>query len=111
MTSGTEVHVRRPDWVAHVLDEAVDPPRAVLLHLPSGRRTGLSDTATRVWQEIVAAGADGIEASVIAERVAPDYGVTPEIIESDVTALIVQLLQGEWVEAVPPPTPIPKDDP
>ena len=93
--------VRRPEWVAHVLDEAAEPPRAVLLHLPSGRRIGLSDTATRVWQEVVAAGADGISLGDIAAILAPEYGVDPAAIAHDVTALLSDMIDGEWIEVVP----------
>lgn len=102
VTNGTSARVRRPDWVAHVLDDAADPPRAVLLHLPSGRRIGLSDTATRVWQEIVDAGEGGIEAAEVAGRIAPEYGVATEAIVADIGELYGQLLEGEWVERVTP---------
>lgn len=101
--AGASGRVRRPDWVAHVLDEAADPPRAVLLHLPSGRRIGLSDTATTVWREIVASGAAGVEAADVARTIAPEYGVEPSAIVGDITALYDQLLDGEWVEAVGQP--------
>jgi Coenzyme PQQ synthesis protein D (PqqD) len=100
VTHGASEAVRRPDWVAHVLDEAADPPRAVLLHLPSGRRIGLSDTATRVWQEIVASGEDGVAAAAVATRIAPEYGVETETIVPDIVDLYEQLLDGEWVERV-----------
>lgn len=105
MTDVTEAsgRVRRPDWVAHVLDEAADPPRAVLLHLPSGRRIGLSDTATTVWREIVASGSVGVEAAAVARTIAPEYGVEPSAIVGDITDLYDQLLAGEWVEAVGEP--------
>lgn len=93
--------VRRPEWVAHVLDDSVDPPRAVLLHLPSGRRIGLSDTATRVWKEIVASGAAGVHLGVMTAVLAPEYGVDPTIITEDVAALLSDMVDGEWVEIVP----------
>lgn len=92
--------VRRPEWVAHVLDDAVTPPRAVLLHLPSGRRTGLSDTATRVWRAIVDSGADGVTAKRVADLLAPEYGVLPGAILGDIADLYGDLLEGEWVEVV-----------
>ena len=101
VTDGAPRRFRRPDWVAHVLDEAAEPPRAVLLHLPSGRRIGLSDTATRVWQEIVASGADGVHVGVITANVAPEYGVDPAVITHDVVALLDEMVAGEWVEVVP----------
>jgi hypothetical protein len=100
VTDGASATVRRPDWVAHVLDEAAEPPRAVLLHLPSGRRIGLSDTATRVWREIVDAGEDGVDADEVAERIAPEYGVETGVIVPDIVELYGQLIEGEWVERV-----------
>lgn len=93
--------VRRPEWVAHVLDEAAEPPRAVLLHLPSGRRIGLSDTATRVWQEVVASGVEGVHLGAITAVLAPEYGVDPTIVTHDVATLLVDMVEGEWVEIVP----------
>lgn len=102
--------VRRPEWIAHVLDEAPDPPRAVLLHLPSGHRIGLSDTATRVWQEVVAAGTDGVHLGAIAAVLAPEYGVDPTIITHDVTALLADMVEGEWVEIVPDTDRSDRDD-
>ncbi len=98
---GAHWRVRRPEWVAHVLDEAAQPPQAVLLHLPSGRRTGLSDTATRIWQEVVASGADGIDAETIAALLAAEYGADPTIVTHDVTVLLTEMVAGEWVEVVP----------
>ena len=100
VTDGASARVRRPEWVAHVLDDAAEPPRAVLLHLPSGRRIGLSDTATRVWREIVDAGEAGIDATEVADRIAPEYGVATEAIVADIVELYGQLLEGEWAEAV-----------
>ena len=93
--------MRRPEWVAHVLDEAAEPPRAVLLHLPSGKRTGLSDTATRVWQEVVASGTDGIDTDTIAASLAAEYGADPTIVTRDVAGLLAEMAAGGWVEAVP----------
>ena len=93
--------VRRPEWVAHVLDEAAEPPRAVLLHLPSGKRTGLSDTATRVWQEVVASGDEGIDVDAIAATLAAEYGADPQVVTRDVAALLAEMAAGEWVEVVP----------
>lgn len=105
MTRVTDVatcRVRRPDWVAHVLDEDAEPPRAVLLHLPSGRRIGLSPTATRVWQAVVEAGAEGLDLAGMAARLAPEYGADPAVIARDTTALLEEMIEGEWVEVVPP---------
>ncbi len=100
VTGGANACFRRPEWVAHVLDEEAEPPRAVLLHLPSGRRIGLSDTATRVWQEIVASGAEGVQMGAIAAIVAPEYGADPTIITHDIAALLAEMVEGEWVEIV-----------
>ena len=93
--------VRRPEWVAHVLDTASEPPRAVLLHLPSGRRTALSDTGTRVWQVIVASGAEGVDGVNIGEILGPEYGVDPTIVIRDIGGLIAEMVEGEWLEVVP----------
>jgi hypothetical protein len=93
--------VRRPEWVAHVLDDSVDPPRAVLLHLPSGRRTALSDTGTRVWQVIVASGADGTDGVNIGAVLGPEYAVDPTIVTHDVAGLVAEMVEGEWLEVVP----------
>ena len=93
--------VRRPEWVAHVLDEAAEPPRAVLLHLPSGRRTALSDTGTRVWQVIVASGTEGVDGVNIGRILGPEYGVDPTIITRDISGLVAEMVEGEWLEVVP----------
>ena len=93
--------VRRPEWVAHVLDESTGEPHAVLLHLPRGERTALSPTATRVWQLIVAAGAKGVQTADLCPALAAEYGADPEIVSQDVAGLMTQLLAGEWVERVP----------
>jgi len=92
--------VRRPEWVAHVLDQASDPAQAVLLHLPSGRRTALSDTGTRVWQEIVASGSDGTDGVTIGATLGPEYGVDPTIVTRDVTVLVAEMVAGQWLEVV-----------
>ena len=101
VTDGAQARFRRPEWVAHVIDETAEPPRAVLLHLPSGKRTGLSETATRIWQEIVASGTGGVQVGAIAAIVAPEYGADPTIITRDVVALLDDMVAGEWVEIVP----------
>jgi hypothetical protein len=85
-----------------VLDEESDPPQAVLLHLPSGRRTGLSPTATRIWQEIVATGQQGADQASLAVKLAPEYGTTPSAIALDIEALLVEMVTEDWLEAVPP---------
>jgi hypothetical protein len=95
------VVVRRPEWVAHVLDESSGEPHAVLLHLPRGERTALSPTATRVWQLVVAAGAAGVRTGDLVPILAAEYEADPMIISQDVAALVAQLLAGAWVEEVP----------
>ena len=85
------------------MDDSTGQTHAVLLHLPRGERTALSPTATRVWQLIVAAGADGVRLGDLVPVLAAEYGADPMIISQDVAALGAQLLAGEWVEAVPPP--------
>jgi hypothetical protein len=93
--------VRRPAWVAHVLDDENEPAQAVLLHLPSGRRTALSDTGTAMWQVIVASGADGVTARDIGGALAPEYGVDAEVIAQDVGGLLAEMLDDDWLEVVP----------
>lgn len=100
-TIGPTVPVRRPEWVAHVVDESSGEPHAVLLHLPRGERTALSPTATRIWQLIVAAGPQGVQTGDLVPLLATEYGADPMIIRRDVIALAGQLLAGDWVEAVP----------
>jgi hypothetical protein len=92
--------VRRPEWVAHVLDDASGEPRAILLHLPRGERVALSRTGTSVWQLIVAAGSDGISVPELVPSLAEEYQAEPEVVTTDVQTLIDQLLEGEWVESV-----------
>ena len=92
--------VRRPDWVAHVLDESTGKPHAILLHLPRGERVALSPTATRVWQLIVASGPTGARLTEIVPLLASEYGADPTIIEHDVAALVAQLTTDGWAEPV-----------
>lgn len=92
--------VRRPEWVAHVLDDATGEPHAILLHLPRGERTALSTTGTRVWQLVVGAGPAGISAADMAPVLAKEYAADPKVVQADVTTLIEQLLAGDWVEPV-----------
>lgn len=111
-----EGRVRRPEWVAHVLDEGVpsesapegpadaaEPgqPHAVLLHLPRGERVALSATATRIWQLIVAAGPSGVRMGDMVPILAAEYGVDPTIVDHDATELVNQMVAGEWLEALP----------
>ena len=100
--------VRRPDWVAHVLDEGVpgqgapkEGIHAVLLHLPRGERVALSATATRIWQLIVLAGASGVRMGDIVPILAAEYAVDPTIVDHDVTELVSQMIAGEWLEVLP----------
>lgn len=104
MTNGTQGEsdppLRRPAWVAHVLDDSSGEPHAILLHLPRGERTALSPTATRFWQLIVAAGTPGARITELAPALAAEYDADPTVVERDLRALQVQLLDGEWVEPV-----------
>ena len=94
--------VRRPEWVAHVLDEHDgEDPHAVLLHLPRGERVALSPTATRIWQLIVAAGPSGVQMGDIVPILAAEYAVDPTIVDHDVTELVSQMIAGEWLEVLP----------
>jgi hypothetical protein len=86
--------------VAHVLDDSSGEPHAILLHLPRGERTALSPTATRFWQLIVAAGTSGARITELAPALAAEYDADPTVVERDLRALQVQLLDGEWVEPV-----------
>ena len=90
--------VRRPEWVAHVLDGE----HAVLLHLPSARRVALSPEATAVWELVVAAGRGGAGADDLVVALAPRYDADPEVIGGDVRALLDELVGGGWVEPVEP---------
>lgn len=104
VTNGTQslpsLPVRRPDWVAHVVDESTGEPHAVLLHLPRGERTALSPTATRIWRLIVESGAAGVRLGDLVPILAAEYQADPMIIRQDVTALAGQLIEGGWVEEV-----------
>jgi hypothetical protein len=94
--------VRRPEWVAHVLDEhAGEDPHAVLLHLPRGERVALSPTATRIWELIVAAGPSGAHVGDIVPILAAEYGVDPTIVDHDAADLVNQMVAGEWLEVLP----------
>lgn len=92
------VRVRRPEWVAHVLDDTSGQPQAILLHLPRGERIALSATGTSVWRLIVETGQLGASAAEIAPTLAIEYDAAPSVVEADVVNLINQLLAGEWVE-------------
>lgn len=97
-TDAASLTVRRPAWVAHVLDDASGEPRAVLLHLPRGERTALSGTGTRVWQLIVAGGDVGTSAAAMAPVLADVFGADPQVVQADVATLVEQLLAGGWAE-------------
>jgi len=89
--------LRRPDWVAHVLDDG----RAVLLHLPSAKRRVLSPEATAIWQAVVASGSAGATpAEVTAEVQAAYPGTDPDVIAHDVAAFLDELLATDLVEVV-----------
>ena len=108
--------LRRPEWVAHVLDAGDDSAadlttnggpssrdrgHAVLLHLPRGERVALSDTATRIWLIIVESGASGVRMGDIVSVLAAEYGVDPTIVDHDATQLARQLIAGDWLELLP----------
>ena len=90
--------VRRPDRVAHVLDGE----RAVLLHLPTGRRVVLSPEATAVWQLVIASGLAGVSSDAVTATLAPRYATDADVIAADVHALIQQLAEQDLVELVEP---------
>ena len=96
--------VRRPAWVAHVRDGDI----TVLLHLPSGRRLGLPAEGTAVWQQVLARGAEGVDAAEITQQVAPAYAGDPQVIEADVVRLLVDLLSADLVEVVVPEGVVPE---
>lgn len=109
VTDGTQIpspgiglteRFRRPQWVAHVLDEASGEPHAILLHLPRGERIALSETGTRVWQLIVAADEPGTCVEAMAPVLAAEYNAQLEVVEADVLTLIEQLMAGDWIERV-----------
>ncbi len=95
MTEGTggEVSYRRAPDVAEVLDAG----RVVLLHLPSGRRTVLSDTAGAVWQAVAAAGDAGAQVADMAPALAERYGADPVVVAADISRLLVQLREAQLV--------------
>jgi hypothetical protein len=90
---------RRARNVADVVDD-VSGGRVVLLHLPSGRRRVLSDTATAVWQAVVAAGPAGARVADLAPPLAAQFGADPEVVERDVAQLMGELLAADVVELV-----------
>ena len=95
MTEGTggEVSYLRASDVAEVLDAG----RVVLLHLPSGRRTVLSDTAGAVWQAVSAAGDSGAQVADMAPALAERYGADPVVVAADISRLLVQLREAQLV--------------
>jgi hypothetical protein len=90
--------VRRPGHVAHVRDGA----NTVLLHLPSGRRVGLSGSGTVVWEQVSAAGEVGASAASVTEAVAAQYDAGRAVIEAGVRQLLDDLLAADLVERVEP---------
>ena len=95
-TDATGAYRRAPD-VADVVDSAAGGG-AVLLHLASGRRTVLSETATAVWQAVVAAGRDGVSAGELAPPLAAHFGADPAVVHADVARLLAELLSAELLE-------------
>lgn len=95
-----EPSLRRPEWVAHVLD---DDDRAVLLHLPTARRLALSPEATAVWALILDSGTGGTTSARIAAALAPRYAAEPSVIADDVRRLLQALLDADLLEPVAAP--------
>jgi hypothetical protein len=93
---GDSARVRRPEWVAYVHEDDL----TVLLHLPSAKRTGLGPEGTAVWQEVLAAGAEGVTAAEVAAAVAPRYDAEVGVIEADVRRLLADLLGAQLLERV-----------
>jgi hypothetical protein len=75
---------------------ADDDGRWVLLHLPSGQRLALSDTASRVWDGLV----EGVDSADLAASLAQAYATDPDVVDRDVRALIDQLLAAGLLEPV-----------
>jgi hypothetical protein len=73
---------------------ADDDGRWVLLHLPSGQRLVLSDTASRIWAGLVA-GTDSAELTV---DLAAEYATDPDVVGRDVGGLVDQLLAAGLLE-------------
>lgn len=61
---------------------------SVLLDPRSGRYFGLNDVGGRVWE--LCDGATPVE--VIVARICSEYAAEPEVVRTDVTALIAELL-------------------
>lgn len=78
---------RRPAHVAWVVDDGT----AVLLHLPSGRRVALSDTATAVWEALVDAGDGGLRVVDVVPVLAERYHADPGQVAADVEHLLAEL--------------------
>ena len=90
--------LRRPEWVAHVLDDG----RAVLLHLPSAKRRVLSPEATAIWQAVVASGSEGATSDEVSAVVGAAYPeADPDVIAHDVGVFLGELLATDLVEVVP----------
>jgi hypothetical protein len=81
--------------------EVVDDGRVVLLHLPSGRRSVLSDTAGAVWRAVGAAGAAGARAVDVSPDLAAEYAEDPARIAADVARLLQQLRDAGLVTVLP----------
>jgi hypothetical protein len=89
---GGPTYRRAPD-VAEVLDDG----RVVLLHLPSGRRTVLSETAGAVWQAVDAAGDAGAQAADVAPPLAARYEAELALVAFDISRLLEQLREAGLV--------------
>ena len=74
----------------------------MLLHLPSGRRVGLSATGTAVWEQILAGEAQGASAEQITTAMGAGYDADPGVIVADVLRLLGDLVTADLVEVVTP---------
>lgn len=99
MTSSAagETAWRRPPHVAWVVDDGT----AVLLHLPSGRRVALSETATAVWQALVGAGDAGLRVADVTPALAERFGADAAQVSADVQHLLDELLAAGLLEPRP----------
>jgi hypothetical protein len=98
---------RLGDRVAFVVEPVPGEPveQAVLLHLPSGRRTVLSPEATAIWRLLAAAGVAGVRPGDIAAELAHQFDAKPTVIEHDVRQLLEELVSADLaarVERAPP---------
>ena len=96
---------RRPAHVAYVVDRP-DGDRgasgvAVLLHLPTGRRVSLSETATAVWLAVADSGQRGARVADLAAGLASRYGADQAEVAADVQRLFDELTAADLLEPTP----------